>query len=139
MTGLHPSGNALRSQFNGAFPDGTLFAAYFPTLEAPPYGSTSASAQTNFTPVGEVTDISTRFAFTITSYDLASFASNFEVVNACPADVQQDGIVGVADLTEVILHWGDDVGFDVPADVNGDQDVDAQDLVEVLINWGDCP
>ena len=54
----------------------------------------------------------------------------------CAADVDGDQTVGVQDLVEVIVHWGESGG---PADVNGDGTVTVLDLVEVVVNWGPCP
>jgi hypothetical protein len=54
----------------------------------------------------------------------------------CPADVSGDSVVGVTDLTFVILAWGQAGGA---ADINADSVVDVLDLVEVITNWGPCP
>jgi hypothetical protein len=54
----------------------------------------------------------------------------------CIGDATLDGVVDVADLVQVILHWGDDGGS---ADINADGVVDILDLVEVIISWGPCP
>lgn len=54
----------------------------------------------------------------------------------CPADLDADGAVDVADLVAVILQWGA-VGFS-PADANDDGVVDVGDLVDVIVAWGGC-
>ncbi|MGA0285488.1 MAG: dockerin type I domain-containing protein [Phycisphaerales bacterium] len=48
------------------------------------------------------------------------------------ADVNGDGIVDGADLTEVLAAWGTD---DAAADINNDGTVDGVDLAEVLAAW----
>ena len=57
----------------------------------------------------------------------------------CPADVDGNLNVGVLDLVEVIVNWGDcgDPG-DCPGDVNGDGTIGVGDLIEVIVNWGPC-
>ena len=49
-----------------------------------------------------------------------------------PADVNQDGVVGVEDLLLVIGAWGTD---DAAADVNGDGVVGVQDVLDVISAW----
>lgn len=56
---------------------------------------------------------------------------------ACPADVNGDGQIGVADLLAVISNWGPCAGC--PADVTGDDQVGVADLLAVISNWGPCP
>lgn len=52
---------------------------------------------------------------------------------SCAADLDGDEIVGVTDLTAVILAW------DTPdADATGDGMTDVQDLVAVIAAWGSC-
>jgi hypothetical protein len=55
-------------------------------------------------------------------------------VDLCPADVDDDGAVGVLDLIEVIFGWGGSG----ESDVNGDETTDVLDLVEVIESWGPC-
>lgn len=52
---------------------------------------------------------------------------------ACPADVNNDGIVDGVDLAEVLGNWGQATG-----DLTGDDFVDGQDLSIVLGFWGPC-
>jgi hypothetical protein len=52
---------------------------------------------------------------------------------ACPADVNNDGIVDGVDLAEVLGNWGQATG-----DLSGDDFVDGQDLSIVLGFWGPC-
>ncbi len=56
---------------------------------------------------------------------------------ACPQDLDDDGIVGAADLAFVLGSWGPCEGC--PADFNGDNVVNASDLAQVLGAWGECP
>ncbi|NIS30004.1 MAG: hypothetical protein GWO04_08605, partial [Actinobacteria bacterium] len=49
----------------------------------------------------------------------------------CVADVDGDEVVGVDDLVEVILAWGD-CEEPCAADVNGDGTVGVGDLVQVI-------
>lgn len=60
---------------------------------------------------------------------------------ACPADINGDQHVDVADLVHVILEWGcsEASTSTCTANVSGaDCAVDVQDLVEVILQWGDC-
>ncbi|MBT6283488.1 MAG: hypothetical protein HOJ00_08940 [Phycisphaerae bacterium] len=54
----------------------------------------------------------------------------------CPADLDGDGTVAVADLLLVIDQWGAIGG---PADITGDGIVDVSDLLELVGTWGPCP
>ncbi|MFM7261607.1 MAG: M12 family metallo-peptidase [bacterium] len=54
-------------------------------------------------------------------------------VAPCPADFDDDGIVGASDLSEVLNAWGGPLG-----DLNGDGTTDAADLAELLGAWGNC-
>ncbi len=53
-----------------------------------------------------------------------------------PADVNEDGVVGVDDLLAVIGQWGSSGG---PADVNGDGIVGVDDLLLVVSAWNKAP
>lgn len=53
----------------------------------------------------------------------------------CPADLNEDGSVDGADLTELLGAWGTS---DSPADLNEDGMVDGADLAELLGYWGLC-
>lgn len=54
----------------------------------------------------------------------------------CPADIDGNGIVNIADLLAVISNWGSGPGN--PADVNGDGFVNITDLLGVISDWGNC-
>jgi MYXO-CTERM domain-containing protein len=77
---------AYTSRYNGAAPGGTIFHDSFtsPVVEAVPGGSTTATDDFPggglFSPIsGPVSDISSRFAFTLSAGDLASGTSIFRV------------------------------------------------------------
>ncbi len=55
----------------------------------------------------------------------------------CPWDLDGDGIVGPADLAQVLGAWGPCEGC--PTDFNGDGMVNAADLAQLLGAWGICP
>ena len=53
----------------------------------------------------------------------------------CPADIDGDGSVNVADLLAAIADWGSN---DSPADVDGDGTVGVGDLLAMIDAWGPC-
>jgi T5SS/PEP-CTERM-associated repeat protein len=57
-------------------------------------------------------------------------------VDPCPADVDDSGDVGFADLLAVLATWGPCAGC--AADVDGDGTVGFLDLLMVLAAWGPC-
>lgn len=66
-----------------------------------------------------------------------SFIGVYEIsAPECPGDINEDGVVGSIDLTEVLASWGYCLGC--PADINGDHLVDVYDLCIVLADWGTC-
>lgn len=60
-----------------------------------------------------------------------------EPAPGCPADLNGNATVDIADLLGVLAAWGACPGC--PADINGDGDVDITDLLSVLAAWGPCP
>jgi choice-of-anchor C domain-containing protein len=62
-----------------------------------------------------------------------------EVVDTCPADVDESGAVNGVDLAAVLNNWGTNGGKYPRADINGDGVVNASDLAAVLGAWGPCP
>lgn len=56
----------------------------------------------------------------------------------CPADLDGDGIVAGADLTQILGAWGP-AAVDDPADLDRSGAVDGADLTVVLGSWGACP
>ena len=57
-----------------------------------------------------------------------------ELESELPADVNNDGVVGVDDLLMVINDWGPCMIF-CPADINDDGAVDVDDLLAVIEGW----
>ncbi|NNF41819.1 MAG: hypothetical protein HKN62_02015 [Phycisphaerales bacterium] len=58
------------------------------------------------------------------------------VVTTCPADVDDDDLVGFTDLIALLSDWGACVAC--PTDVDRDGTVGLSDLLEVLGAWGAC-
>lgn len=58
----------------------------------------------------------------------------FELV-LCPADLTGDGVVGSADLAQLLGAWGSSGST---ADLTGDGVVNAADLAQLLGSWGAC-
>lgn len=81
-----PGGDAYLSRYNGMAPGGTTFADLLGApIVAPAFGSNSDSADfpgggayTNI--AGAVADMSSRFAFSLTAFDLASGTSSYEII-----------------------------------------------------------
>lgn len=57
--------------------------------------------------------------------------------NACPGDLNDDGLVNGIDLSELLAAWGPCAECD--ADLDGSGVVDGVDLTTLLSEWGDCP
>ena len=59
----------------------------------------------------------------------------------CPADLDDDCVVGLSDLTTVLANFGQFVciGCGCAGDVNGDGVIDYDDILNVIANWGACP
>ncbi len=55
--------------------------------------------------------------------------------STCPADLDDDGMVGVSDLIEILAAWGNKGG---PEDLDGSGFVDIGDILAVLAAWGPC-
>ena len=55
----------------------------------------------------------------------------------CPADLDDDGTVGILDLLSLLAAWGTDPGG--PPDFDGDGTVGIFDLLTLLAEWGPCP
>ena len=55
----------------------------------------------------------------------------------CEADLNDDGMVGIADLLALLAAWGTDPGG--PPDFDGNGDVGISDLLFLLAAWGPCP
>ncbi len=71
---------------------------------------------------------------------VADAASGLQVIDVsscelCPADLDDDGMVGVDDLNEILAAWGNKGG---PEDLDGSGFVDFADLLILLSAWGPC-
>ncbi len=69
------------------------------------------------------------------SYNVLMFIGGVTPDDPCPWDLNGDGVVGAADLADLIGFWGQ---CGVPADFFGDC-VGADDLAELIGRWGPCP
>ncbi len=58
------------------------------------------------------------------------------IESACDGDLDDDGMVGAADLAALLSAWGPNEGS--PADLDGDGMVGASDLAVLLSAWGSC-
>jgi probable HAF family extracellular repeat protein len=56
---------------------------------------------------------------------------------ACPWDLDGNGVVEVPDFLDLLSQWGTDPGG--PPDFDGDGSVAVPDFLELLANWGPCP
>ena len=64
----------------------------------------------------------------------------FETDLPCPADLDEDGSVGIGDLLALFGLWGPCPGPPgCPGDLNGDGVVGVADMLIMFANWGDCP
>lgn len=54
----------------------------------------------------------------------------------CPTDLNHDGITDLADLAQLLAHYGETSAPPVDGDVNGDHAVDLSDLATLLSNYG---
>jgi hypothetical protein len=77
------------------------------------------------------------WAFTDSATCPAPYTATVTEPGACPADLNGDGTVGIADLLALLAAWGTDPGG--PPDLNGDGTVGIADLLILLAGWGPCP
>ena len=67
------------------------------------------------------------------------FLEDCEVAPDCESDLDDDGVVGGADLSRLLSEWGQPA---VPpgsgADLNGDGVISGPDLAQILGFWGQC-
>lgn len=56
--------------------------------------------------------------------------------NVCPADFNDDAVVGVQDLLDLLAAWG--ACASCPEDIDGDASVGVSDLLQLLAAWGEC-
>ncbi len=57
--------------------------------------------------------------------------------NACPWDLDANGLVGITDFLDLLAAWGPNPGH--PADFDGDGEVGINDFLDLLAAWGPCP
>jgi hypothetical protein len=55
----------------------------------------------------------------------------------CPADIDNDGVVGVLDFLLLLAAWGPNPGH--PADLDNSGAVGVNDFLQLLAEWGPCP
>ena len=55
-----------------------------------------------------------------------------------PGDIDQDGVVGTADLLMLLEAWGDVCPDPCPSDITGDDETDIEDMLALLASWGPC-
>ncbi len=55
-----------------------------------------------------------------------------------PGDINQDGIVGTADLLILFEVWGDVCPGACPSDITGDDETNTEDMLALLASWGFC-
>lgn len=63
-------------------------------------------------------------------------ACEYQIMDTCPADVNDDETVDIDDLFQVLGAWGQ--CNDCPEDINEDGQVDIDDVFAVLSDWGPC-
>jgi MYXO-CTERM domain-containing protein len=85
LTGNGPGGGAYLTQYNGYVPGGTTFGEGISSLQVVPPDILSvaeyhSSPSGEFYPIGSVSDMSSRIAFTLSPYALASGSANFEII-----------------------------------------------------------
>ena len=68
----------------------------------------------------------------------AAFDFVFEVELPCPADLDDSGDVGFADVLAILAAWGPCEG-ECAEDLDGSGSVDFGDILVVLAAWGPCP
>lgn len=72
------------------------------------------------------------------SFMKQTFTWPVQILNApCPADLNDDDMVGIADLLAIIDAWG--ACEACPADLDNNEVVNVADLLIVIDAWGSCP
>lgn len=74
-------------------------------------------------------------AFTLTGGFVAGFLAS---APSCPGDFDNDGVVGGADLGQLLALWGPCGQQYCDEDLDGDGAIDGSDLGELLARWGEC-
>ncbi len=66
--------------------------------------------------------------------------SDYDCTEPCPADLIQDGSIGIPDLLALLSQWGACPAENpCAADLDGNDSVGVSDLLLMLENWGMCP
>ncbi len=68
------------------------------------------------------------------AYPFADPSFESSASSPCHADLDGDGLVGGADLSELLVHWG----MNGKGDLDGNGRVDGADLSLLLLAWGAC-
>jgi hypothetical protein len=61
---------------------------------------------------------------------------SYDVIDACGADIDEDGCVNVVDFLLLLAYWP--AGYGTPGDINRDETVDVVDFLWMLARWGPC-
>jgi len=104
ITPANATDGMYQSQYNGMVPTGTTFQNFFPAPVSDPTPGTTVSFSSEFpgggayVPIaGTLTDISSRFTFTLSGNDIASGTSIFRVVEIpAPSSLALLGLGGLA-------------------------------------------
>ncbi len=119
--------NGLRFRLTdpGAPVIGTLvfMGSTFPGLDASRVSYTGSRVALNYAGLTGVGDVTLAITWV-------------EAPDPCPADVDDDGTVGITDLLALLAAWGPNPGH--PADLDGDGVVGITDLLALLAAWGPC-
>ncbi len=72
------------------------------------------------------------------SVGVAGYTAWFEVKDTCPGDLNGDGLVNTADLTLLLVHFGQMGvnGCSLVGDMNTDLTVNTADLTQLLVHFG---
>jgi subtilisin family serine protease len=136
------SGGDGYSSGNTTTIDGTSFAS--------PYTAAVAALVLSVDPSLSPDEIENVLATTAVDYGSTGYDTTFghgfvnaknaldavDTGNSCPADIDNDNVVGVSDLLAVVDAWGSCSGCD--ADIDGDSLVGVSDLLAVVDAWGAC-
>lgn len=144
-----PGTGAFRGYYNGFLSEGTRFTHLVALIYVDNGGEANASQadpSSGYRRIGEdVDDFSTEIAFTVTPQDLAAATTTMEVPEpvVCAGDVNGDGVIDFADLTEFLTAYGSSIGepdYNSAADFDRDCSVDIADLAALLAAYGEtCP
>ncbi len=151
LTGVGPPGTgAFRSYYNGYLSEGHRFTHLISRIFVGGGGTASAWQSDplyGYRPIDDdVTDISTELAFTLTPEDLAFATTTMDMPEpdeVCVGDLNGDGVIDAADLSELLAAYGSTTGdpdYDEAADLDGNGRVDLVDVAELLALYGQaCP